>query len=89
VDGTRYDPATHLAFSSNGGDATLTVVREVTPDKFEVADNVATQKGARTMVLDPVSHDVYLVTADFGPPATPGARPTIVPGTVRLLVYEK
>jgi hypothetical protein len=67
----------------------LTVVREVTPSTFEVLENVATQKGARTMVLDPVSHAVYLVTADFGPPIAPGTRPSIVPGTVRLLVYEK
>ena len=89
VDGNRYDPATHLAFSSNGGDATLTVVREVTPNKFEVVEDVPTQKGARTMVLDTVSHAVYLVTADFGPPVAPGTRPSIVPGTVRLLVYAK
>ena len=88
VDGNRYDPATHLVFSSNG-EGTLTVVRELTPAKFEVVDNVPTQKGARTMVLDPVSHNVYLVTADFGPPASPGTRPTVVPGTVRLLVYGK
>lgn len=89
VDGNRYDPATRLAFSSNGRDATLTVVREVTPNKFEVIENVPTQKGARTMVLDPSSHAVYLVTADFNPPTTPGARPAIVPGTFRLLVYMK
>jgi len=89
VDGNRYDPATRLAFSSNGGDGTLTVVREVTPAKFEVIDTVQTQKGARTMVLDPQTHNVYLVTADFGPPAPPATRPSIVPGTVRLLVYEK
>jgi hypothetical protein len=89
VDGTRYDPATRLAFSSNGGDGTLTVVREVTPAKFEVIDTVQTQKGARTMVLDPQTHNVYLVTADFGPPTPPATRPSIMPGTVRLLVYEK
>jgi hypothetical protein len=88
VDGNRYDPGTHLAFSSNG-DGTLTVVREVTPNSFKVIETVQTQKRARTMVLDPKSHDVFLVTADFNPPATPGTRGTIVPGTFRLLVYAK
>lgn len=89
VDGNRFDPATHLAFSSNGRDATLTVVREITRDNFKVVEDVPTQKGARTMALDPATHAVYLVTADFNPPATPGTRPTIVPGTFRLLVYAK
>jgi len=89
VDGNRYDPAAHLAFSSNGGDASLTVMREVSPAKFEVIDTVQTQKGARTMVLDPLSHALFLVTADFDPPAAPGARPSIVPGSFRLLVYRK
>jgi YVTN family beta-propeller protein len=88
VDGNRYDPGTRLAFSSNG-DGTLTVVREISPSSFKVIDTVQTQKRARTMVLDPKSHDVFLVTADFNPPATPGTRGTIVPGTVRLLVYAK
>jgi len=88
VDGNRYDPGTHLAFSSNG-EGTLTVVREVTPSNFKVIETVQTQKRARTMVLDPKSHDVFLVTADFNPPATPGTRGTIVPGTFRLLVYGK
>ena len=88
VDGNRYDPGTHLAFSSNG-EGTLTVVREATPNSFKVIDTVPTQKRARTMVLDTKSHDVFLVTADFNPPATPGTRGTIVPGTFRLLVYAK
>ena len=88
VDGNRYDPGTRLAFSSNGG-GTLTVVREISPNSFKVIDTVQTQKRARTMVLDPKSHDVFLVTADFNPPATPGTRGTIIPGTFRLLVYAK
>ena len=87
-DGAGFDPATRLAFSSNG-EGTLTVVREISPDDFKVIDTVQTQKRARTMKLDTQSHDVFLVTADFNPPATPGTRGTIVPGTFRLLVYAK
>jgi len=87
-DGAGFDPGTQLAFSSNG-EGTLTVIHEVSPNDFKVLDIVQTQKRARTMKLDAETHAVYLVTADFGTPATPGTRPPVVPGTVRLLVYGK
>ncbi len=93
VDATRFDPGTHLAFSSNG-DGTLTVVREVSPSKFEVAGNVTTVRGARTMGLDLKTHRIFSVTAKFGPPPPPTPQrphpwPTIVPGTFELLVLGR
>ncbi len=93
VDANRFDPETQLAFSSNG-DGTLTVVHEDSPEKFTVVDNVPTQRGARTMALDAKTHNIYLVTAEFGPapPPTPGQRfqrPTIVPNSFLLLVVGK
>lgn len=93
VDATAFDPETELAFSSNG-DGTLTVIHEDSPDKFSVLENVATQKGARTMTLDAKTHKVFLVSADFGPPPAPTAerphpRPSILPGTFTLLVLGK
>ncbi len=94
VDANAFDPGTGYAFASNGQSATLTVVHEDAPDKFSVVENVATQKGARTMALDPKTHEVYLVTADFGPapaatPDNPRPRPTMVPGSFVVLVYAK
>ncbi len=91
VDANRYDPGTHLAFSTNGGDGTLTVVREITPDKFAVLQNVSTERGARTMDVDLKTHRVFTVTAQFGPmpPRQPGQRfrrPSVVPGTFTLIV---
>ncbi len=91
-DGAAFDPDKQLAFSSNG-DGTLTVVREDSPDKFHVAENVATQKGARTLEVDYKTHRVFLVTAEFGPtPAAtaerPRPRPPMVPGTFTLLVFS-
>lgn len=93
VDANRFDPETQLAFSSNG-DGTLTIVHEDSPDKFTVVDNVPTQRGARTMALDPKTHNIYLVTAEFGPapPPMPGQRfqrPTIVPNSFVLLAVGK
>jgi DNA-binding beta-propeller fold protein YncE len=93
VDASAFDPETHLAFSSNG-DGTLTIVRQQTPDQYTVAGNVETARGARTMALDHGKHRIYLVTADLGePPAataeSPHPRPSLVPGTFRLLVVDK
>jgi DNA-binding beta-propeller fold protein YncE len=93
VDANGFDPGTQFAFSSNG-DGTLTVVHEDAPDKFTVVENVATQRGARTMAVDEKSHDVYLVTADFGPrPAAttenPRPRPPMIPDSFVVLVYAK
>jgi len=92
VDANGFDPGANLAFSSNG-DGTLTVVHEDSPDKYTVAQNAATQRGARTMALNPNSHEVYLVTAEFDeqPPAEGQTRPrrTMKPGSFTLLVMEK
>src|SRR6476646_4794488 len=52
VDATDYDEETGLAFASCGGDGVLTVVKQESPDKYSVAENVKTEKGARTMALD-------------------------------------
>jgi len=76
-----------IAFSSNG-EGNLTVVHEDSPDKFTVAETVPTEKGARTMALDPETHKVYVVTAKFGPAPAPTAdaphpRPSILAEFVR------
>jgi DNA-binding beta-propeller fold protein YncE len=93
VDGAGFDAATGTAFASNG-DATLTAVRETAPGKFEVVQTIATQKGARTMIVDPSTHRLYLPTADFGPAPAPTAdqprpRPSIVPGSFVILVVDR
>jgi DNA-binding beta-propeller fold protein YncE len=90
VDANAFDPGTELAFSSNG-DGTLTVVHEHSPSQFAVVGNVSTQRGARTMALDLKTHNVFLVTAEFGPPPAataehPHPRPQAVPGSFTLLV---
>jgi YVTN family beta-propeller protein len=93
VDAAGFDPELGLAFSSNG-EGTLTVIREDSPDKFTVVENVKTQRGARTLALDAKTHRVYLVTAEFGPPPAPTPerprpRPSIVPGSFTLLVVGR
>jgi DNA-binding beta-propeller fold protein YncE len=93
VDANRFDPGTGYAFASCG-DGTLTIAHEDSPGKFSPVEMITTQRGARTMALDKSNHNVYLVSADFGPaPAAtadnPRPRPAILPDTFVLLVYGK
>ena len=91
VDANAFDPQSKLAFASNG-EGTLTVVHEDSADKYSVVENAPTQRSARTMALDPTTHNVYLVAAEIeeAPPAKEGERPrrTIKPGTFTLLVMS-
>jgi len=91
TDGCAFDDATQLAFASCG-DGTTTIAKEETPDKLTVVQTLKTERGARTMAIDPKTHRIYLPTAQFQPPPSPSpgaspARPTIVPNTLKLLVY--
>jgi len=88
VDACAFDPATGFAFSSCG-DGTVTVAHEDSPDKLTVVQTLATEKGARTMALDPKTHRLYLATAKFEPPDPnhPDKRPRIIPDTFKILVY--
>ena len=65
-DATAFDPDQKLAFAS-AGDGTITVIREDSPDKFSVAETVKTQDRARTMALDPKTHELFTVTAKVLP----------------------
>lgn len=89
-DAAAYDDKRGLVFSSNG-EGTLTVVKQDSPNRYSVLENVRTQAGARTMALDAATGRVYLVTAEFGPPPAPTPqqprpRPTIVPDSFTVLV---
>lgn len=92
VDATTFDPETGLAFASCG-EGVLTIVSEESPGKFS-AENVPTQQGARTLALDAKTHNVFVVTAKFGPPPpatadNPHPRRSIVPDSFVVLVVGK
>ena len=92
VDGVAFDSTRGLAFAT-GGDGTLTIVHEDSPEKFSVVQTLATRAGARTVTVDEKTHRVFSVTAKFGPPepATkeqPYPRPRMEPGSFELLVMS-
>ena len=91
ADGAGFDVGLGLAFSSNGGDGTLTIVKQVN-GKYEAVDTVPTERGARTMTVDQKNHRVYLLAAEYGPaPETGGkkGRPPILPDSFHVLVVGK
>ncbi len=88
VDGTAYDPATGDIFVSNA-DGTLNIIHEDSPDTYRSVQTLTTPVGSRNLGLDPVSHKIYLVSAQFGPPPATGKRPAQVPNTFTLLTVEK
>lgn len=93
VDGAIFDDHSKLVVCSNG-DGTLTVVKELAPDKFEVVDTIVTARGAKTLAFDSKTEHLYTVTAQLGDTPAPTAanpkpRPSIVPGTFMLLEYGK
>ncbi len=88
ADGVAYDAARGLAFVPAGHDGTLAVIRVAHGDATLI-DTVPTQKGARTITLDPATGRVFLPAAQYDPPATPGARPKAKAGTFELLVVGK
>ena len=87
TDGIDFDPGTGLAYASNG-EGTVTLIRQTGPTRYEVAATIPTRPGARTLVINPKTHRLYLPTADYTPvpkDAKPGTRPAMVPGSFQVL----
>jgi YVTN family beta-propeller protein len=65
VDATAFDPESRLVFNSNG-EGSVTVIRQDSPDKYSVVETVKTLPKAKTMALDPKTHQLFLSTAEAG-----------------------
>jgi YVTN family beta-propeller protein len=65
VDATAFDADTKLIFFSNG-EGTISIIHEDSPDKYSVVDTVKTLPRAKTMALDPKTHQLFLSTAEAG-----------------------
>lgn len=82
VDAVAYDAETKLIFCSNG-DASTTIIKQQSADKYEVVQTLTTQTRAKTLALDTKTHKIYLSVVDF----EPGTK-NAVPGTFKLLVFK-
>ena len=69
------------------------IFHEDSPDHYSEAGKVKTEFGAKTMALDPKTHNLLVDTSDFetraGTAKQPNPRPIAKPGTFRLLVYGR
>jgi len=83
-DAAGFDSTLGLAFSSNGQDGTMTIVKLVN-GKYEAVDTVTTEPRARTMTVDEKLHRIYLLTSD---PAPGGGRAQ-APDSFHVLVVGK
>ena len=75
TDGGGFNPATMEAFSSQG-DGTLTIIKEISPTSFEVAQTVPTKPRAKTCTLDTKNNQIVLITTSSVPPTADGATAT-------------
>jgi YVTN family beta-propeller protein len=94
TDGMEFDPELKYVFAPNGGDGTLTVIHEDSPDKYSIVENVKTEPRARTMTIDTKTHKVYLPSAQFGPApaatqAQPRPRAPMLPDSFKVLVFGR
>lgn len=93
VDTTIFDPETRVVASSTR-EGTIHIFHEDPPDKLSVVETVKTEFGAKTMGLDPKTHNLFVSTSDFDPPGPPtekqrNPQPRAKPGTFRVLVYGR
>lgn len=84
-DGAIFDRKSQQLFTSNR-EGTMSVLREVSPDRYEAVQTVKTEPGARTLAFDEATGRIYLPTGKFGPPAAGGWAPALIPETFVVLV---
>ncbi len=93
VDANIFEPATGLLFVSTR-EGMIHIFHEDSPDKLSEVETVKTEYGAKTMQLDPKTHNLFLSTSDFDPAAAPTEKqphplPRAKPGNFRVLVYGR
>src|SRR3984957_10605734 len=76
VDALGWDPSKKLVFIPNGGEGNVTVVHQDSPDKYTTVATVDTFAGAKTIAVDPSSHNAYLFQPERGPAPAPAAGAT-------------
>jgi outer membrane protein assembly factor BamB len=85
-DGALYDAKAKLGYIPSA-DGTLTVISfDGAP---HVVDHIATKANARTGTLDADTGRIYLAAGDFGPLDSKTSKPTIIPGSLVVVVVGR
>jgi DNA-binding beta-propeller fold protein YncE len=90
VDDTVYDAARRRIFVCCG-DGTLTVIRQDSPDSYQVEAVVPTELGVHTIAFDSATNTIYAPAAKLKPiaPQDPHPHPQPIPGTFHILVLTE
>jgi len=84
VDALGWDASRKLMYIPNGAEGNVTVVHQDGPDKYSVIQTVSTFPGAKTICVDPKTHNVYLFQPERGPaPPPPADAVPVQPGRGR------
>jgi DNA-binding beta-propeller fold protein YncE len=87
-DAVAFDAKRKRLFSSNGRDGTISFYQQTSPDGYRAMTPIATAISARTMAVDPASGRLFVVAADTDPATSPGGRPRVRPGTLKLMMFD-
>jgi YVTN family beta-propeller protein len=63
VDATVFDVTSSTIFNSCG-DGVITAIHQDSPNAYSVSDTIKTLPGAKTMTIDPETHNLYLPAMD-------------------------
>jgi hypothetical protein len=85
VDATQFDNGYVFASCRDGS---LAVARETSPGKYEIAQNLKTRPGAKTMAIDSKTHTVFLPTSEFGKETGARSRPVAKPESFMVVVVR-
>jgi len=81
TDGGGFNPNTMEAFSSNGRDGTLTIIKESSPTNFVVEQTVQTKAGCRTSTLDTKNNHIVVICTERPPEAATNTPPAQIAST--------
>lgn len=87
-DGVAFSGRDKIVYTSNGGDGTMTAVKEDKEDKYAVLGNYSTKRGGRTITIDEKDGTLFIPAAEYDATQTAGGRPRMIPGSFRILVIK-
>jgi DNA-binding beta-propeller fold protein YncE len=84
-DGVTFDPGTGYVFASPST-GKFQIIHADKSGKYSVVQEIDTPVGSKTHGLDPVTHKVYLPSAKFTGDPSKRPRPSVVEGSIQVLV---
>jgi YVTN family beta-propeller protein len=84
-DAVAFDAETGYVFGS-AGEGKLTIIHADASGKYAIVQDLASMPGSKTMALDPSTHKIYIPSAKFTGSPTGHPRPSVVPGSIEMLV---